>query len=192
VTSNISTAIARDRIQGLRARRSLSKQERLIASERIASRVLNSHEFMAARSLACYLAADDEVDTYAIVERAWRAKKRIFAPVVDFRGRMVFRELLRETELETNLFGLWEPNDGATISPNRLDVVITPVVTFDDAGHRVGMGGGYFDRCFAFLAHRNHWLHPKLIGLAFDCQKIEKIHSNPWDIGLYRVFTESG
>jgi len=147
---------------------------------------------MAARSLACYLAADDEVDTYAIVERAWRAKKRIFAPVVDFRGRMVFRELLRETELETNSFGLWEPNDGAMISPNRLDIVITPVVAFDDAGHRVGMGGGYFDRCFAFLAHRNHWFHPKLIGLAFDCQKIEKILSNPWDIGLYRVFTESG
>jgi 5-formyltetrahydrofolate cyclo-ligase len=53
------------------------------------------------------------------------------------------------------------------------------------------MGGGYFDRYFSFLRHRQHWLHPKLIGVAFDCQKVEEIPANPWDIPLYSVITES-
>jgi 5-formyltetrahydrofolate cyclo-ligase len=52
------------------------------------------------------------------------------------------------------------------------------------------MGGGYFDRCFHFLKHRRKWLRPKLLGIAFDCQKVEKIVSNPWDIPLYQVITE--
>ena len=66
-----------------------------------------------------------------------------------------------------------------------LDVVITPLVAFDEYGHRIGMGGGYFDRTFSFLGNRQSWFHPKLVGLAFACQKVEKIQPNPWDIRLF-------
>jgi len=104
---------------------------------------------------------------------------------------MVFRELLPDTPLLKNRFGIWEPAIGTIISPKAIDVVITPLAAFDEQRNRVGMGGGYFDRCFAFLAHRRQWLRPKLIGVAFNCQKVEKIVPNPWDIRLYRVFTES-
>jgi 5-formyltetrahydrofolate cyclo-ligase len=64
------------------------------------------------------------------------------------------------------------------------------VVAFDARRHRVGMGSGYFDRCFAFLKHNRQWQRPKLIGVAFECQRVEKIVPNPWDVRLYKLVTE--
>ncbi len=174
-----------------RARRSLSADQRDNASSKICDRIIHSHEFMSCKTIACYLPVDDEVDPTAIIERAWRAKKRIFAPVIDLRGKMFFCQLTSDTDLKRNYYGLWEPVNGRIIAADAIDLVITPIVAFDDKCHRIGMGGGYFDRCFAFLEHRRKWLRPKLTGVAFDCQKVRKITPNPWDIRLYQVVTES-
>jgi 5-formyltetrahydrofolate cyclo-ligase len=175
----------------LEARRSLTIETRDCASSKICERIVHAHEFMSCKTIACYLPINDEVDPTAVIERAWRAKKRVFSPVTDGRGNMIFRQLIRDTELERNRFGLWEPISGPSIAAKAIDVVVTPVVAFDNQCHRVGMGGGYFDRFFHFLKHRQKWLRPKLIGVAFDCQKVEKIAPNPWDIQLYQVITES-
>ena len=178
------------RRSALLARRALSDHDRAIASARIASRVVRSREFSAASTLACYLPMREEVDTSRIVARAWRAKKRIFAPVVGRGGRMTFWELRPETHLQRNCYGLWEPVGSVQIAAKDLDLVITPLVAFDTSLNRIGMGGGYFDRCFAFLRHRRNWSQPKLVGLAFDCQQVEKIEPNPWDIPLYRIISD--
>ncbi len=179
------------RAQALKARRDMTAGERAEASARICKRIINSRIFFSSRTLGCYLPMFDEVDTYAIVERAWCANKRVFVPVLRNGGKMSFREMHSETMLEKNRYDVWEPVDGEFISPRRLDIVITPTVAFDDDNNRIGMGGGYFDRCFSYLRHRTMWFHPKLIGLAFECQKVEKITPKPWDIRLYRVFTDT-
>jgi 5-formyltetrahydrofolate cyclo-ligase len=179
------------RNEALRARRALTADFRQAASSRIAFTLVHSHEFAAGHSIACYLPCEDEVDPRPVIARAWRAKKRVFAPVIDGRGGMIFRQIAPDTRLERNYFGLWEPVAGATIAAQKIDLVLTPLVAFDSSRNRIGMGGGYFDRCFEFLRHRRHWQHPKLIGLAFDCQRVEKIQTNPWDIPLYRIVTES-
>lgn len=131
----------------------------------------------------------DEVATDAIFSRSWTTGKRIFAPLILPGRQMLFREVLRETPLKKNTFGLWEPKSGEFIDPRALDFVVTPVVAFDAKGNRIGMGGGYFDRCFSFLQHREKWLRPKLVGIAFACQEAEQIAPNPWDIRLYRTFS---
>lgn len=166
--------------------------ERISASTKICYSVIHSHEFMACKTIACYLPTDDEVDPTTIIARAWSARKRVFAPVTDIGGTMFFRQLTPDTEVAHNRFGLLEPVIGPSIAANVLDVVITPVVAFDEQCLRIGMGGGYFDRCFHFLKQRRKWLRPKLIGVAFDCQKVENFTPNPWDVPLYRVVTESG
>lgn len=183
-----STTTLRER--ALLARRSLSVDARDRKSSIIAERIVRSHEFIAAKAIACYLPMHDEVDPTRVIERAWRAKKRIFSPVAGLHGSMIFRQLRPDTVLERNRLGLWEPVSGLSIAANKLDLVITPLVAFDNAKNRIGMGGGYFDRKFANLRHRKCWLRPKLIGVAFDCQKVEKIEPNPWDIPLYSVITE--
>jgi len=187
--TSIEIANSRLRKSALQARRSLTDDQRDTASTIICDRIIHSHEFMACKTIACYLPLNDEVDPTRIIERAWRAKKRVFAPVTDTRGKMIFRQLTADTDLERNFFGLWEPV-GATFIPARaLDLVVTPLVAFDEKMNRIGMGGGYYDRCFQFLKHRKKWLHPKLLGVAFECQEVEKITSNRWDIPLYQVVT---
>ena len=160
-------------------------------SSSICRRFLNSALFFRGQNIACYLSTASEVDTSMILERAWRAEKRIFVPVIENQLEMRFVEIKRNTRLERNQFGIWEPHSGIEISPKQLDVVVTPLVAFDENMNRIGMGGGYFDRCFSFLQHRRQWLRPKLAGLAFECQKVEEICPNPWDIRLYHVFTET-
>ena len=105
---------------------------------------------------------------------------------------MQFLEITPETDLVPNRFGLLEPVDGESATARMLDIVFTPLAAYDADGHRIGMGGGYFDTTFAFLKHRAFSFRPKLIGLAFDCQRVEKIASNPWDIRLFSIVTESG
>ena len=188
--SGQSNAITSQRRAAIAARRALDTDTRLTLSRIISDRVTRMHEFTASDSVACYLPAPDEVDPGKVIERAWRMKKRVYAPVVDENFRMRFVQLTAETALRKNRFGLWEPVSGSQISPRKIDLVITPVVAFDNCRNRIGMGGGYFDRCFAFLNHKKHWLRPKLLGLAFECQRVEKINPSPWDIQLYQIVTE--
>ena len=184
-------AIADARRASLSARRALPSDARSRYSAIIAERIVRSHEFAASRSVACYLPADDEVDTWPVIARAWSQKKRVFAPVVLDHFGLAFSRLTPDTRLVRNRYGLWEPaSSSSAIAAQDIDIVFAPVVAFDDERHRIGMGSGYFDRCFAFLRHRKHWLRPKLVGLAFDCQRVKKIKPNPWDIRLYKVITE--
>ena len=178
------------RRKALRARRDMDADERATASELICKRVIKSGIFFSSHMIGCYLPTSDEVDTRSIIERGWRANKRIFVPVLRKGRQMSFREIRPETSLHRNAYGVWEPLDGDTISPHKLDIAIAPTVAFDDDNNRIGMGGGYFDRCFSYLRHRENWLRPKLIGVAFQCQKVEKITPNTWDIRLYRVFSD--
>jgi 5-formyltetrahydrofolate cyclo-ligase len=179
------------RVNARNARRAMTARERERASRRIADRFLNSRYFTGSEKIGCYVSTWDEVDTSAIIERAWRAKKRIFLPLTSARRCLRFLETLPETELAKNKLGLWEPVSGTLIDANRLDVVVTPLVAFDRQRNRIGMGGGYFDRTFAFLGDRQHWLRPKLIGVAFECQRVNNIAPNPWDVPVFRVYTES-
>jgi len=173
------------------ARSEMSGDERVAASARIAENVIHSPWFQRSKTIACYLPAPGEVDTRRIIARAWRMKKRIFAPVVEKNGHLSFRAMNAETALYKNDFGLYEPGDEEIIRPRDLDIVITPLVAFDSKKQRIGMGGGYFDRTFSFLANRNTYLRPKLIGVAFSCQKVDEIPANPWDIPLFAVVTEN-
>ena len=178
------------RAKALQRRRTLSESERTNASALICKRVVESRVFRSAKNIACYLPMRDEVDTRVIIERAWRANKRVFLPVIAQRGEMSFQQIRPDTPLRRNRLSIWEPESGDFISPRLLQLVVTPTVAFDAKRHRIGMGGGYYDRCFSFLRHRKLWLQPRLIGVAFRCQEVEEFTPNTWDIPLYQTVTD--
>lgn len=179
------------RRQGLDARRSLSRSDRHRASRQIAATFVRTHEFVAAQRIACYLPMADEVDPGRIIARAWCAEKEIYVPVVTSGHAMSFTRLTPDSVLTKNRFDIWEPDVTEVIAPRDLDLVVTPLVAFDSRANRIGMGGGFYDRQFDFLARRQRWRRPKLFGVAFACQQVTGITPNPWDVRLYGVVTET-
>lgn len=175
---------------GRGARSAMSVEERRAASNRIAEQVVRASFFRRSRLIASYLPMPDEVDTWPIIERAWRMKKRIFAPICARKRNLRFCEVRPETNLVRNELGLLEPVESEFVSARELDLVLTPMVVFDKKRSRIGMAGGFYDTTFSFLRGRRWLLRPKLIGLAFACQEVDDIPENPWDIRVYRVFTE--
>lgn len=187
----MQTERARYRQAGQQARRDLGHATRARYSTRICTHISRSSLWHACRRIALYFAAPAEADVTDLFEAAFGTGRSVYVPVVGRSGRMRFVRLLPGTPLVRNRYGIWEPaRRTQSISARHLDLVITPLVAFDDTGNRIGMGAGYYDRCFSFLRHRREWMHPKLLGAAFECQRAPCIAAETWDIPLFAVATE--
>ena len=135
-----------------------------------------------------YMAVNGEVDAGRIIATAWLRKKRIFLPVMAC-SRLKFSELKMGSEIRPNPFGILEPvyKKHELTPPGSLELVLVPLVAFDANLNRVGMGGGYYDRAFAFAKKRKKWRKPLLVGLAYSFQQVEKIFAaSPSLISFYK------
>jgi 5-formyltetrahydrofolate cyclo-ligase len=163
---------------------------RRTADRAIQTAIRRLPEFHRARHVAVFLAFDGEPSLEALAADALRRGKRLYAPVL--RGAtMTFRELKTSGSFEQNFFGILEPALGNAIDARKLDLVLTPLVAFDDRGTRIGVGRGYYDRRFAFLRHRTRWRRPKLFGVAYELQRVPALAASPWDVPLYGAVTEA-
>ena len=172
------------------ARRDMHPKARLTADRAIVSRILGLPEFRSARRIALFLAFDGEPSMHDVIAAAAARGKRLYAPVLTD-AVMHFAELDTDAALATNFFGILEPRVGRAIDARELDLVLTPLVAFDDRGVRVGVGRGYYDRCFRFLLNRRVWRHPKLFGVAYELQRAPRLARQPWDVLLAGVVTEA-
>ena len=172
-------------------RRALPVGTRAAADRAIQANIRRLPEFHRARHVAVFLSFDGEPSLASLLEAARLRGKRLYAPVL-VGMRMTFRELVSSGALKTNFFGILEPELGAAIDARELDLVLTPLVAFDDRGVRIGVGRGYYDRCFRFLRGRTRWRRPKLIGVAYELQHVAKLRAHAWDVPLYGAVTETG
>lgn len=177
-----------------RARRALGRAERRALAARCTQNLVHHPLFRNADRIAAYLPADGEMDTAPLLERAWRMGKQVYLPVLLPHGenRLWFARYEPDTAMTRNRFGIREPLRAAQerISPLALDLVLTPLVAFDPEGHRLGMGGGFYDRSFAYLLRHSNWLRPRLIGIAYDFQRRDRLPSAPWDVPLQAIVTD--
>jgi 5-formyltetrahydrofolate cyclo-ligase len=67
-----------------------------------------------------------------------------------------------------------------------------PLVGFDPRGNRIGMGKGYYDRALSFRRRQQHWKTPRLVGLAFECQRVDALPARAHDVPLDALVTEAG
>jgi 5-formyltetrahydrofolate cyclo-ligase len=174
-------------------RRSLSLHQRSEAAYALFNLFRKTKLFRASRNIAMYLPNDGEIDLWPLIEKSWKLNKRVFLPALHRPGfdRMHFLRFNYKTRLVHNRFGIAEPSfpGSKTIRHQALDVVLMPLVAFDTNGNRLGMGGGYYDRTFAYLNTRTKWNKPKLIGTAYDFQKVDKLSNDPWDVPLDGIIT---
>ena len=115
--------------------------------------------------VAAYVAVRNEADLAPLISRALKLGCRVYLPrVVNLTaGRMEFLRYTGRKPLRRNALGLLEPVSSAPrIAPRELDRVFVPLAAFDAQGNRLGTGGGFYDRRFAFLGSRRQWRKPRL------------------------------
>ena len=174
-----------------RRRRALSAVERAHLAASLARRLATSLRVRRARNVACYLANDGEMDLAPVVTWLRKAGTQVLLPALHG-GALWFLPFDADTRLTPNRFGIPEPHVPAhtRCRARHLDLVLMPLVAFDAAGNRLGMGGGYYDRTFAYLRSRSVWKRPLLIGIAYEFQRLPSLPRRPWDVPVHAVATE--
>ena len=124
-----------------------------------------------------------------IMTAIWEAKKNCYLPILSKSQTLVFGAYESHTMLKTNRYHIPEPDISSYFPLEQLDLVLMPLVGFDLQGHRLGMGGGYYDRTFQFLLDKKI-RKPFMLGLAYELQKVEHIPMDSWDISMDGVLTE--
>ena len=172
-------------------RRAVSEPERALMAESLARNLGRSPRVRRARRVAGYLCNDAEMDPAPILDLLRANGATVLLPALHRRA-LWFLPYDRDTPLVANRFGIAEPDAGGRgrCRARDLDLVLVPLVAFDCAGNRIGMGGGFYDRTFAFLRNRAYWQKPRLIGIAYEFQRLETLPSQPWDVPLHGVATE--
>ncbi len=173
-----------------RMRQEFRNDDRLRAESAVAERLSRISPMHRARHIAIYFAVDGELSLDEFATSAARRGQCLYAPVISD-DEIQFRLFSTRTPMTPNRFGIPEPSSGPFIDARSLDLVLTPLVAFDGKGVRLGMGGGFYDRRFQFLRSRSIWRKPKLIGVAFDFQFVEKLESQVWDVNLDCAVTET-
>ena len=175
------------------ARKSIILHEKIIKNQQIAEKVITSKDYQQSTNLGVYLFIPEEVDVKSIIEAAWTDGKKVYLPVVIGIGKALkFAPYSENTKLKKDCLGIDIPDlpDEQLINANELDMVVTPLVAFDENCNRIGMGGGFYDRTFAFKK-ANPQSTPTLIGVAFEIQKVDgEIVSNKWDIRPDKIISE--
>lgn len=176
-----------------RQRRALDPAVAASCARRLAQRTRHDRLVTGSRHIAAYLAADGEMDLLPLMHALWSLGKRIYLPVlVTFsHQKLWFAKFEPGDELVYNRYGIPEPLRRELIKPCALDLVLTPLVAFDAMGHRVGMGGGYYDRSFAFLKQRRQWRKPRMLGIAYEFQQRQALRPKDWDVPLDAIATEA-
>jgi 5-formyltetrahydrofolate cyclo-ligase len=185
-----SRSSLRDQMRALR--RGLGDVAQREAAARLARIMGRTPLFRRSRHIAFYLANDGELDPAILLQRAWDMKKVCYLPVITPGQRLWFAPYEEGDPLSLNRFGIPEPmRPGLTlVSARALDLILTPLVVFDDRGHRLGMGGGFYDRTLAFLRQRRAWRKPRLMGVAHDLQRVPALRTEAWDVPLDAVATD--
>ena len=184
--------------QRLRVQRSgLSAAIRQQAALAVAEGLRQWPVFGAAARIAAYWACGGELDPVPALYDVVAAGRAIYLPVLaeDSSDALHFAPYQAGMPLRRNRFGIPEPDvqPAALLAPAQLGLVLTPLLAFDRTGTRLGMGGGFYDRSFAFLRDP-HYRGPRpcLLGVGYAFQQLENLARQPWDVPLHAVVTEQG
>lgn len=179
----------------LRARRrSLSRAQQRNAALGLGRQFKQFAATRRIKSVAVYFANDGELDPSGLIQWCWTTGKQVVLPVLHptRRNELLFLPYEPGTRLARNRLGIPEPAASHRLPRPlwTLDLVLTPLVGFDPTCHRMGMGGGFYDRTLAPAFSGYTPRRPLLMGIAHECQKLEQLPVEPWDIPLDGVITD--
>ena len=160
------------------------------AANALAEQILSLADYHSAQRVAAYFAVNGEIGLSPIIDHALAQGKEVYLPNLDQRS-LRFSPYFHDQKMRNNKFRLPEPDveDSEMLAPEALDLVLAPLVVFDRDRNRIGMGGGFYDRSFAFRKHAES-TRPVLIGVAHELQKVNRIVPEDWDVRLDLIVTD--
>lgn len=192
LASDLSRAALRRQLR--QARRALTPLQQQQAARALYRQLAQHPLFRRARHIALYLPSDGEIDPRPLMFAAQRRGKATYLPVLAQwpRTRMRFQRVMPGEKMLRNRFRIEEP------APRRaqqrqvwaLDLILLPLVGFDSHGGRLGMGGGFYDRCLAYRTMRKNWHKPTLLGVAHESQHVDRLPLASWDVRLTGVVSD--
>lgn len=176
----------------LRARRAALKPgERLAAADAVARHLGEQTLLREPGYVGGYWAVNGELPLHAVQLRL--APGQVWClPLVQPDGGLRFAPWRAGDPLAPNRFGIPEPEvePSSTLAAADMSLVLLPLLGFDRGGRRLGMGGGYYDRAFAFRQALP--APPRLVGIGYGCQEVPALEAEAWDVALDGIATEHG
>ncbi len=176
----------------LTRRRQLSPEYQAQSSAKVIHHLGLTQEYRQARRIAFYMSAHGEIDLKALMLKALSHNKLVYLPCISRTqsNGLTFVKVESDTRLSLNRYGIWEPLRATPcVKAYELDLVLTPLVGADKLGHRLGMGKGYYDRCFAF---KQPGAAPLLMGIGYDFQLLNAVPHSSRDVDLDAIITPCG
>src|SRR5690349_21061188 len=165
-------------------RRTLSPSARDEAHRQFARHLNGTYRLRPGHRIAVYFAYGHEADLHYVIDVARRRGCLLYLPVItDFRhSRMRFVRHRTDSVMRVNRYGIAEPDPrhAEVIPVRRLDLILLPLVAFDERGWRLGSGAGYYDRALHHLRAGRRWRRPKLIGVGYECQRVDRLQPDAW------------
>lgn len=195
-TSSLVADKARLRLAMKRERRRLSPAFVRAASVAICRLVQKQLFFHRSRRIGLYMAVNNEVNLALLAHTAKERKKECYYPALNPLGAKETMAFLsaRTGNWQLNRYAIAEPLTplAKRVALRTLDLVLLPLVAFDDRGGRLGMGGGYYDRTFRHLAGQMSRGGEKtiLVGIGYEFQRVRRMPTNEMDVRLDYVVTE--
>lgn len=170
----------------------MSPTARAQASARVCQRVMALPEFAAARMVMMFAPLPDEVDLSDVLARCRELGKVVCAPRAGWKTRTLEPAEVRGRGWEGLVaarHGLREPGpDAPPVAPELIDMVLVPGAAFDAERHRLGRGGGFYDRFLARAELRRAFV----VGVAFACQLVQRVPRSSHDRRVDAVITDDG
>lgn len=175
-----------------KARRAIAPKQRRLAGASLRRRAVQSGVTLHCERIGFYMALGEEMDLLPLLNQMLWSGKQCFLPVIPprFERALSFSRLTALPRWYLNRYGIFEHRSQHPVRAWQLNLLFVPLVGFDEAGHRIGMGGGFYDASLAYLRRRRQWRKPLLVGVGYECQKVEQVPHDPWDIRLDAVVTE--
>lgn len=173
----------------MRARRAgLDASQLAAAGAAVSRRLMSLREVATARRVAAYRAVRGEVPLDALLGGDRGAVFTVPRVVGD---DLEFVACLEGQDLAAGSFGILEPVGGEAVALADHDVVLVPVVAFDSRCHRLGQGGGFYDRALASLGAGAEKGRPFTVGVAHWFQQVDEVPLEGWDVPLEAVVTDT-
>lgn len=171
-------------------RQALSREQQTRVAEALLRHWQAEPRLQFPQRVALYLPVRGEADPGWIQQTLLEQGKAVYLPRLQGE-QLQFARFQAGDTLPSNRFDIPEPAaDADIIATTALDLVLLPLLAFDDQGRRLGMGAGFYDRAFAF--RQGQAAPPLLVGVAHAFQQVEALQAQPWDVNLDAVLTENG